>query len=145
MKRNWILAILCLLCALLLYGCGTASTPAASAPPVEVSAVPEPSSEPEPAPSPEESAPPAAILPDAALKPDTEDKSAEASSQFDLAKSFAEKPLSELIEAIGEPVSSSYATSCLGPGQDGELIYDGFKVYTYDNGETETILDVLPD
>ena len=53
--------------------------------------------------------------------------------------------LSSLTAAIGEPESSSYASSCLGPGEDGELYYDGFTVYTYrDPDGTENIYDVMP-
>ena len=47
--------------------------------------------------------------------------------------------------AIGEPDNSSYASSCLGPGEDGELYYDGFTVYTYrDPDGTENVYDVMP-
>ena len=48
-----------------------------------------------------------------------------------------------LIAAIGSPISSSYAPSCLGPGEDGELIYNGFTVYTYRENGVETVEDVL--
>ena len=50
----------------------------------------------------------------------------------------------DLYGRIGEPESSDYAPSCLGPGEDGNLYYDtyGFIVYTYrENGE-ETVRDV---
>lgn len=62
----------------------------------------------------------------------------------ELAKSCIDKPLSELIALIGEPESSDYAPSCLNPGQgeDGMLYYDGFVVYTYKEGDTETVQDV---
>ena len=45
--------------------------------------------------------------------------------------------------AIGEPVSSDYAPSCLGEGEDGNLYYDGFTVYTYrdDTGETVSYVE----
>ena len=58
--------------------------------------------------------------------------------------SYIDKPVSELIAAIGEPQSSDYAPSCLNPGQgeDGMLYYDGFVVYTYKEGDTETVQDV---
>lgn len=142
MKCKLILAALCLICAFLLIGCGTETTPSTGT--ITSADV---SPEPEITTVPEESSTPVATLPDAGLKEDTEpmDEENETTSQFDLAKSFVDKTLPELIEKIGEPVSSSYATSCLGPGQDGELVYDGFKVYTYNNGETERILDVLSD
>ena len=53
--------------------------------------------------------------------------------------------VSSLTAAIGEPENSSYASSCLGPGEDGELYYDGSTVYTYrDPDGTENIYDVMP-
>lgn len=68
----------------------------------------------------------------------------EAKDPAELAKSCIDKPLSELIALIGEPQSSDYAPSCLNPGQgeDGMLYYDGFVVYTYKEGDTETVQDV---
>ena len=42
-------------------------------------------------------------------------------------------PVSELYEAIGQPISSDYVPGCLAEGEngeDGELYYDGFIVYT---------------
>ena len=48
--------------------------------------------------------------------------------------------MDELIAAIGEPNSSDYAPSCLGEGEDGNLYYDGFTVYTYrDTSGAETV------
>ena len=49
----------------------------------------------------------------------------------------------ETMAAIGEPVSSDYAPSCLGEGEDGNLYYDGFTVYTYrdDTGETVSYVE----
>ncbi len=58
------------------------------------------------------------------------------------AESFIGKDIAQLIEALGQPLSSSYAPSCLGSGEDGEYIYDGVKVYTYKEGETETVRSV---
>ena len=37
------------------------------------------------------------------------------------------------------PEYSDYAQSCLGTGEDGNLYYDGFTVYTYREGDVETI------
>ena len=37
------------------------------------------------------------------------------------------------------PESSDYAPSCLGEGEDGNLYYDGFVVYTYRENGTETV------
>lgn len=59
------------------------------------------------------------------------------------AMSFIGKNISELYAAIGRPSGSDYASSCLGDGEDGELFYDGFTVYTYREGDTETVQDVL--
>ena len=91
----------------------------------EPSAAPQPVAEPTPAPVPEatpESAP-------AAPKGD--------------AQAFIGRSVSSLIAAIGQPLSRSYAPSCRGSGEDGELIYTGFPVYTYREGDTETVQDVM--
>ena len=155
MKKNLLLAALCLICALLLIGCGS-SAPAASPAPTETAApaesaapaeteapaaeTPEPDAEPEPSTEPE------AKLPDAGLVHDTEVTPSPSETLFELAKSYVDKPLSELQAEIGEPVSSSYVSSCLIPGgEDGELHYDGFTVYTVKSGDSETVQDVLAD
>ena len=60
-------------------------------------------------------------------------------SPLEAAKAFEGAPLEDLIAAVGEPLSSDYAPSCLGEGEDGSLYYDGFTVYTYrdvDGSET---------
>ena len=121
MKRNLILSVLCLICALLLIGCGNAS-------PADV-----------PAPSqPAETAAPSAALPDANLEPVAEP------TPFEIAQGFIDHPLDELVAAIGEPLSSVYGPSCLIPGgQDGQLQYDGFWIYSVKDGEMETVKDVL--
>lgn len=61
----------------------------------------------------------------------------------ELALTFIGEDVDDLIAAIGEPSGSDYAPSCLGSGEDGELFYDGFSVYTYREGDTETVQDVL--
>ena len=61
----------------------------------------------------------------------------------DTARAYIGQSVSSLIAAIGSPLSQSYAPSCLGPGEDGELIYDGFTVYTYRENGVETVQDVL--
>ncbi len=60
----------------------------------------------------------------------------------DIARSFIDKPVSELYAQIGEPETSDYAPSCMGDGEDGMLYYDGFIVYTYREGDVETVCDV---
>ena len=63
---------------------------------------------------------------------------------FEIAQGFIDHPLEELIAAIGEPLSSVYGPSCLIPGgQDGQLQYDGFWIYSVKDGEMETVKDVL--
>ena len=64
---------------------------------------------------------------------------AEEATLLETAKEFEGANLEDLIAAIGEPQSSDYAPSCLGEGEDGNLYYDGFTVYTYrdvDGSET---------
>lgn len=132
MKEKWISVVLCLLCALLLIGCGAGAPPAPSAEPT-------PSAEPSAAPSSAPSAAPSAVLPDEALKPDVTEAPSEKEETLALAKSFEGKDLSELVAVLGEPLSSEYVPSCLGNGKDGELKYDGFIVYTTQQGSAETI------
>ena len=62
--------------------------------------------------------------------------------QTDLEKAMSciDKSVDELYALIGEPMSTDYAASCAGPGEDGNLYYDGFTVYTYrENGEEVVI------
>ena len=87
---------------------------------------PEPTAEPEPEP---------------VSEPESEPEPAAATA--DTARAYIGQSASSLIAAIGSPISSSYAPSCLGPGEDGELIYDGFTVYTYRENGVETVEDVL--
>ena len=47
--------------------------------------------------------------------------------------------VSALYAAVGRPASSDYAPSCLGTGEDGNLYYDGFTVYTYRENGSEII------
>ena len=72
-----------------------------------------------------------------------EEAAPEANEDKALAESMIGEEVSKLIEAIGEPDSADYASSCLGPGEDGELQYDGFTVYTYKEGDSEVIQNVL--
>ena len=130
MKEKWISIVLCLLCALLLIGCGSGASPVPAP-----SAAPAPSAEPSAAPS----TAPTAVLPDEALKPDVTEAPTAKEEALQIAKSFEGKDLSELIAVLGEPLSSEYGPSCLGDGKDGELKYDGFIVYTTQKGSAETI------
>ena len=62
-------------------------------------------------------------------------------SPLELAEECLDLPVEDLYALIGEPDSSDYAPSCLNPGvgEDGNLYYDGFVVYTYREGDTETV------
>ena len=68
----------------------------------------------------------------------------EANSLKAQAESCIGKTVEELIALIGEPESSDYAPSCLNPGvgEDGNLYYDGFTVYTYKEDGVEEVVDV---
>ncbi len=57
------------------------------------------------------------------------------------ARKLKDHPVSELIEALGEPLSEDAAPSCMGPGEDVNLYYDGFTVYTYKEGDSQTVVD----
>jgi hypothetical protein len=56
-----------------------------------------------------------------------------------IAEGYIDRDVEELYAAIGEPEYSDYAPSCLGEGDDGNLYYDGFIVYTYRENGTETV------
>lgn len=61
-------------------------------------------------------------------------------SPFEKAEGCIDQDVAALYELIGEPESSDYAPSCLGEGgEDGNLYYDGFIVYTYKEGNKETV------
>lgn len=56
-----------------------------------------------------------------------------------LAESCIDKSVQELYDLVGEPDSSEYVPSCLGSGEDGNLYYADFTVYTYREGDMETV------
>jgi DNA polymerase III gamma/tau subunit len=58
------------------------------------------------------------------------------------AQQYVNKKVSALTAAIGQPLSKSYAPSCLGEGEDGEFEYNGFTVYTYRENGVETVQGV---
>ena len=61
-----------------------------------------------------------------------------------IAMSLIKHPVSELYDAIGQPISSDYAPGCVEPNsEDGELIYNGFTVYTVRTDTQEYVYDVL--
>lgn len=128
-KRNLIISALCILCALLLIGCGSSAAPAEAVPSAEPVA--------ETA-APAESAAPTASLPDANLEPAGEP------TPYEVAQDYIDRPLEDLLAVLGEPSASEYASSCLVQGaEDGMHQYDGFYVYTLKDGDMETVKDVL--
>ena len=81
--------------------------------------------------------------PEQTQEPEPEPESEPVAATADAARAYIGQNVSSLIAALGAPMSSSYAPSCLGPGEDGELFYDGFTVYTYREDGVETVEDVL--
>ncbi len=61
--------------------------------------------------------------------------------KLNIALSLIGENVGTLYDAIGEPADSSYASSCMGKGKDGELYYDGFTVCTYLEDGVETVVD----
>ena len=86
---------------------------------------------------------PAAQQPAAEPAPETKPAAEPASDPKTAAASLVGSDVSALYSAVGYPISSSYAPSCLGDGEDGELVYDGFVVYTFkaaSGGETVSVV-----
>ncbi len=120
MKKTSVL-ILCL-ALLLLSACGSGETA--------------------PAPAPTEAPAPAAVPTEAPAEEPVEatpDTAAIVSQVLDLRG----HPVEELIDWLGEPLSRDYSSSCLVQGgQDGQLVYEGFTVYTLVQPDgTETVYD----
>lgn len=67
----------------------------------------------------------------------------EADSLLEAAQACIDQPVETLYAAIGQPQSSDYAPSCLEVGgEDGNLYYEGFTVYTLRTAEGETVIFV---
>lgn len=122
-------------------------------PTAEPSAAPEPTAEPEPSAAPEDTpAPEAEPEPEPETgstpvsAPETVPADIQSSPQSalkDTALELVGSDVSALYDAVGYPISSSYAPSCVGDGEDGELVYDGFTVYTFkaaSGGETISVV-----
>ena len=133
MKRLTVLFLIALF-ALALCACGQApAAPAETPAPAEQTEAPA-----EPAPVEETAEPAPAETP----APEQTEAPAPDADLLALAETFVGRPVSELIAAIGDPLATDYAPSCLGPGEDGELTYEGFTVYTYREGDTELVEEV---
>jgi len=102
-----------------------------------------PAEEPDAEPAPEENPDtPSSAEPSAAPETSPE-PAAPAADPKAAAQGLIGRPVSELYAAIGQPISSDYAPSCLVEGEDGELLYDGFTVYTTRTADSETVYDVF--
>ena len=113
---------------------------------------PEPSADPSEdlgSPEPSEELPPSEDIPETPSPTPTPEPAAtpEPTPAADLkavAESLIGRPVSELYAAIGQPLASDYAPGCVEPeSEDGELIYNGFTVYTVRTATREYVYDVL--
>ena len=68
-----------------------------------------------------------------------ETKPAEPAKTASQASGYVGSSASALESALGAPTSKSYSPSCMGEGEDGIWTYDGFTVYTYKEGGSETV------
>ena len=126
--------LLCLSLMLALAACG--GSPAQESAPAETDA-PVQEAAPEETAAPEQEAAPA------------QEAESEAAPENDLAETVEKvlemqgQSVDDLIEWLGEPLSREYASSCLVEGgQDGQLNYEGFTVYTLVQPDgTETVYD----
>lgn len=130
MKSRIITAII-LLTAMLLSGCGASQAPKETPAPAETAAPADNSSEGM-----------TSTLPGSAANLETETPAPEVNPDKQKAIDLIGEKVDALYAAIGEPASFDYASSCLGPGEDGELHYDGFVVYTYRESGEEVVKDV---
>lgn len=128
------IAILMLCLTVLLCGCGSE--------PAETTAPKAPAETTAPAVSttaPETTAPEATTVPETTAAETTEETEPVDEARV-LAESCIDKSVEELYKLIGEPDSADYAPSCLDEnGEDGILYYENFIVYTYREGDTETV------
>ena len=132
MKKT-ITILLCALLVLSLAGCGgtkaESSEPTAAPAAAETPAVTE--------------APAVTVAPDASVTP-AESDTGDVSALVEQIVSMKGQPIDDLYALVGEPLSTDYTSSCIGPSgsKDGQLEYEGFTVYTLllPDG-TETIWD----
>ena len=143
MKKLFAL-ILAVLMLLSMAACGTMEQPGADGendPAVTEPKNAEPNAENEPADA--EKNAPADAEPDAPqnVEPQqpAESQPAAVSADKATAAGYVGADVSALYAAVGRPASSDYAPSCLGTGEDGNLYYDGFTVYTYRENGSEII------
>ncbi len=135
MKKRFLTLLLALLTLALCACGGQQPAPAPEAP--EAPAATE-------APAAPEKADQQPALPDAGLHaaPEEPQEDPEIAARRSQALELVGEDVTKLIDALGEPLERNYAPSCLGGGEDGELVYEGFTVYTYREGDRETVKDV---
>lgn len=71
-------------------------------------------------------------------------ESLDCATTFEIAKTYIDKSLDELLPHVGEPSEVYYEESCIGDGYDGILVFSNFTVYTFReaDGSAETVVDV---
>ena len=116
--KKYVVLLLCAGLALSLIGCGGAKTETAA-----------------PTDTPAATAVPATAAPTAAEESaapaPTEAPGADTAALVEKILAMEGQPVEDLYALVGEPNSSDYTPSCLVMGgQDGQLEYDGFTVYT---------------
>ena len=121
---------------LLLTACGPADTPETKASQTQASQTQPPQTQ---APTTEPSATTEPAAPAVSTTGPATDTQGPDPELIAKAESCIGKTVEDLYALIGEPISSDYAPSCLGPGEDGNLYYDGFTVYTYREDGVETV------
>ena len=129
------IAILMLCLSLLLCGCGGSAPAETTAPkaPAETTA-------PAQTTAPVETTVPETTAHVQTTEPETEEETDPVDEARVLAESCIDKSVEELYKLIGEPDSADYAPSCLDEnGEDGILYYENFIVYTYREGDNETV------
>ncbi len=65
---------------------------------------------------------------------------------YDVAKQYIGRPVDELLNALGQPDRTQYASSCLEENaEDGMLFFDaaGFYAWTVRNAAGETVHDIV--
>ena len=130
--------LLTVILILTLSACGkNEPTVVVETPAPEVKITPVPSAEQEPVKVEEPE-----VMPEPAAEPEQEPEPDDGfdKEMFLTARSFEGEDINDLYDAIGMPESvEEYTSSCMGDGEDGQLHYPGFDVYTYRENGMETV------
>ena len=138
MKKLWVCIIAVFMLAVL-CACGaqsgteslapTTPAPASTEAPIQIAAMTRETAQPEAAVTAKDAKDDVEIDPEPEAETDT----------LSAAQDLIGEDVTLLYAAIGEPNSSDYAPSCLVDGDDGELYYDEFVVYTQRTASGETV------